>query len=90
MLFEQKCSKLKLIHRHTINLDRILKLVAYEIGTLDQFQHLCNFTLTPPLTREQSTDIKFGLLLGEGRGRFSDYEIDSESSFENPQSVIYI
>lgn len=69
MLFGQKCSKLKLIHRNTINLDRILNLVAYEIGTLDQFQHLCNFTLTPPLTREQSTDIKFGLLLGEGRGR---------------------
>ena len=37
--------------------------------SLDQCWYLSNWALTPPLTQQQSTDNKLGLMLGEGRGR---------------------
>ena len=33
---------------------------------LDQYQYLSNYTTTPPLTKQQSTDNKLGLMLGWG------------------------
>ena len=34
----------------------------------DPFQYESNRELTPPLTQQQSTDNKLGLMLGRGRG----------------------
>ena len=35
---------------------------------LDKCQYLSKCALTPPLTKQQSTDKKLGLMLGLGRG----------------------
>ena len=37
----------------------------------DQYQYLGNCPPTPPLTQQQSIDIKLGLMLGQGRGRWA-------------------
>ena len=36
---------------------------------MDQCQYLSNYAPTPPLTLQQSTDNKLGLMLGQGTGR---------------------
>ena len=38
-------------------------------GSLDQCQCQSNCAPTPPLTQQQSTDIKVGSMFGWGRGR---------------------
>ena len=42
---------------------------------LDHYQYLGNCPPIPPLTQQQSIDIKLGVVLGEGRGRWEVAQI---------------
>ena len=49
--------------------------MSWIVVSLDPCQYLSNCALTPPLARQQSTDNKLGLMLGQGRGWYAGAQI---------------
>ena len=58
------CDKIRLSRWSSLD-----KKKSVTIVTMDQCQYLSNYAPTPPLTLQQSTDNKLGLMLGQGTGR---------------------
>ena len=74
-------------HRHTTT------PTSKQPKNLDQYQYLSNYTTTPPLTKQQSTDNKLGLMLGwGGEGwvcTWSNADIHSKIFYVRPHGELF-